>query len=187
MKKLILIAICFVSLQLSAQGNLQFNQVVNLNYTHTIPSGFSNSTVTNITVPAGKIWKIEYSSLSRNNASYRFTGVLAQSLSIDNFVLIAQNSNGNFERQKGFSIKKRDDLNWAQSNWLEKKQKLYTHFILRRKSNWKKTRQPKRKKILRFFQKTEHICGGASFESSHGRSRSRQHGRYSIFSLLIGK
>ena len=101
MKKLIFIAICFVSLNLSAQGNLQFNQVVNLNYTHTIPSGFSNSTVTNITVPAGKIWKIEYSSLSRNNASYRFTGVLAQSLSIDNFVLIAQNSNGNFERQKG--------------------------------------------------------------------------------------
>ena len=101
MKKLLSIAVFLISLSASAQGNLQFNQVVNLNYTHTIPSGYSNSTVTTITVPVGKIWKIEYSSLSLNNASYRFTGVMAQSLSIDNFVLIAQNGSGNFERQKG--------------------------------------------------------------------------------------
>lgn len=46
MKKLILIIICFVSLQLVAQGNLQFNQAI-------------YSTSGSITVPAGKVWKIE--------------------------------------------------------------------------------------------------------------------------------
>ena len=46
MKSLVLIAICFISLQISAQGNLQFNQVIKV----------SSSTMT---VPAGKVWKIE--------------------------------------------------------------------------------------------------------------------------------
>lgn len=58
MKKLILIAICFISLQLSAQGNLQFNQVLTLSYTGSIPSQ-STSSLGTLTVPAGKVWKIE--------------------------------------------------------------------------------------------------------------------------------
>ena len=64
MKKLILIAICFIALQLSAQGNLQFNQVVNNSYTATL--GTTQTTIGTITVPAGKVWKIE-------SANYYFT------------------------------------------------------------------------------------------------------------------
>jgi len=59
MKKLILIAICFISLQLFAQGNLQFNQVLNSSY------DFNTSYYsTTITVPPGKVLKIEGASIS---------------------------------------------------------------------------------------------------------------------------
>ena len=61
MKKLILVAICFVSIQLSAQGNLQFNQV--LTFEGTILNG---TTLTpEFTPPTGKVWKIEYSNLKK--------------------------------------------------------------------------------------------------------------------------
>jgi len=59
MKKLILIAICFVSLQLSAQGNLQFNQVLLLD---------ASNPANAVSVPVGKVWKIESVALSNNNA-----------------------------------------------------------------------------------------------------------------------
>lgn len=62
MKKLVLIAICFVSLQLSAQGNLQFNQVLSLD---------ANSAGNPVTVPAGKVWKIESVAFSSNNAYFQ--------------------------------------------------------------------------------------------------------------------
>lgn len=62
MKKLILIIICFVSLQLSAQGNLQFNQVLSLD---------ANSAGNPVTVPAGKVWKIESVAFSSNNAYFQ--------------------------------------------------------------------------------------------------------------------
>ena len=62
MKKLILVAICFVSIQLSAQGNLQFNQVL------TIEGTILNGTTLTpeFTPPTGKVWKIEYSNLKKN-------------------------------------------------------------------------------------------------------------------------
>ncbi len=62
MKKLILIAIYFISLQLSAQGNLQFNQVLLLD---------ANSGGNAVTVPAGKVWKIESIAFSNNNAYFQ--------------------------------------------------------------------------------------------------------------------
>ena len=62
MKKLILIAICFISLQLSAQGNLQFNQVLTLD---------ANVGGNAVTVPAGKVWKIESVAFSNNNAYFQ--------------------------------------------------------------------------------------------------------------------
>lgn len=65
MKKLIITAICFVSLNLSAQGNLQFNQVIN--YSISGPWATSEYTVGTITVPSGKVWKIESSSLNNIN------------------------------------------------------------------------------------------------------------------------
>ena len=62
MKKLLFIAICFVSLNLSAQGNLQFNQVLTLDATVA-----GNA----VTVPAGKVWKIESVAFSNNNAYFQ--------------------------------------------------------------------------------------------------------------------
>jgi hypothetical protein len=62
MKKLLFIAICFVSLNLSAQGNLQFNQVLSLD---------ANSGGNPVTVPAGKVWKIESVAFSNNNAYFQ--------------------------------------------------------------------------------------------------------------------
>lgn len=62
MKSLVLIAICFVSLQLSAQGNLQFNQVLSLD---------ANSAGNPVSVPAGKVWKIESVAFSNNNAYFQ--------------------------------------------------------------------------------------------------------------------
>lgn len=58
MKKLIFIAICFISLQLFAQGNLQFNQVVLTEFSGNYQNRF---TAGSLTVPANKVWKIEHS------------------------------------------------------------------------------------------------------------------------------
>jgi hypothetical protein len=67
MKKLIFIAICFISLQLFAQGNLQFNRVVNETLTGNFGGYYTAGT---ITVPAGKVWKIEAASvISLNNTT----------------------------------------------------------------------------------------------------------------------
>lgn len=62
MKKLIFIAICLISLQVTAQGNLQFNQVLSLD---------ANSGGNPVTVPAGKVWKIESVAFSSNNAYFQ--------------------------------------------------------------------------------------------------------------------
>jgi hypothetical protein len=58
MKKLLLIVICFLSLQLFAQGNLQFNQVLRpiVSVNNLASSGYAKVT---LTVPTGKVWKIE--------------------------------------------------------------------------------------------------------------------------------
>ena len=66
MKRLIIIAICLVSLNLSDQGNLQFNQVINQVFNGTYNTYFEAGT---ITVPAGKVWKIEAASLTRTDSS----------------------------------------------------------------------------------------------------------------------
>lgn len=71
MQKLILIAICFVSLQVSAQGNLQFNQVLNNSYSATLQAQTLLGTVT---VPAGKVWKIETATYFFTQAGNRITG-----------------------------------------------------------------------------------------------------------------
>ena len=52
----------FVLGALKAQGNLQFNQIINL------PFAVSNTTP--VTAPAGKIWKIESCMLSTTANSY---------------------------------------------------------------------------------------------------------------------
>ena len=59
MRKLLFLFFLFISLGFTAQGNLQFNQVVTLTGT-TIIDPFTLASV-----PAGKVWKIEHSSAAR--------------------------------------------------------------------------------------------------------------------------
>ena len=63
MKKLALLFLLFFCINAaSAQGNLQFNQVVNTTFTG--PGNASGAIIGTITVPAGKVWKVERTSLS---------------------------------------------------------------------------------------------------------------------------
>lgn len=59
------------SLAAFAQGNLQFNQVIN--FTITTPTGAGNGSgnvqSVTVTVPAGKVWKIESANVSYQYAS----------------------------------------------------------------------------------------------------------------------
>jgi tRNA A58 N-methylase Trm61 len=66
MKHLLYILIVLFVDTLSAQGNLQFNQVVT--YTGTGSGSFSYTSPT-WTVPAGKVWKIESASPSLANSA----------------------------------------------------------------------------------------------------------------------
>jgi hypothetical protein len=65
MKKLLSILFILFTLQSFAQGNLQFNQV--LTYSGSINCGQTSPTWT---VPAGKVWKIEYRSIVTGNPNY---------------------------------------------------------------------------------------------------------------------
>lgn len=56
MRIFILLVVCFIVFESKAQGNLQFNQVLNVEFT--------SSVSTTLTVPPGKIWKLENSVLT---------------------------------------------------------------------------------------------------------------------------
>jgi len=62
MKHLIFSCFLFLSLNLFSQGNLQFNQVLTLD----APTAGNQ-----VTVPAGKVWKIESVAMSSNNAYFQ--------------------------------------------------------------------------------------------------------------------
>lgn len=66
MKKILSIAVLLISLSVSAQGNLQFNQVINA---EVVGTGTFEFNMGSITVPAGKVWKIESTTLSYTNFS----------------------------------------------------------------------------------------------------------------------
>jgi hypothetical protein len=59
MKKILIIACLFLSINLFSQGNLQFNQVL-------LFSANTSSGGNQVTVPAGKVWKIESYFISNN-------------------------------------------------------------------------------------------------------------------------
>ncbi|MCX6191512.1 MAG: hypothetical protein NT109_04445 [Flavobacteriia bacterium] len=67
MKNLLLFSCLLFSLSFKAQGNLQFNQVLNLEITCCTASTF--------TVPVGKVWKIESSMAYNNNSPTRITAI----------------------------------------------------------------------------------------------------------------
>jgi len=52
----------FILGSLKAQGNLQFNQVINM--------AFSAANTTPVTVPAGKVWKLENCMLNTSSNNY---------------------------------------------------------------------------------------------------------------------
>jgi hypothetical protein len=58
MKKSILIFLFFITLGANAQGNLQFNRVVNFSATQSVADN-TPTTFQTLQVPAGKVWKIE--------------------------------------------------------------------------------------------------------------------------------
>lgn len=63
--RVVLIFLFFVSIQYSfAQGNLQFNQVITY--------AFASGNTTPITVPAGKVWKLENCMLNSTSNTYTF-------------------------------------------------------------------------------------------------------------------
>jgi hypothetical protein len=69
MKHLFTILLVAISATTFAQGNLQFNQVINDEYTGLVIT--TGSTLGTLTVPAGKVWKIEFVSFTSNtNPSY---------------------------------------------------------------------------------------------------------------------
>ena len=60
MKKLFCLKLfCLILICSYGQGNLQFNQVINIQFTKRLPYNTGGGADTLITVPAGKIWKIE--------------------------------------------------------------------------------------------------------------------------------
>jgi hypothetical protein len=63
MKRIItFLTIAFACINLAnAQGNLQFNRVVNIEFRRTFPAYGTTYVDTNIVVPTGKIWKVESS------------------------------------------------------------------------------------------------------------------------------
>lgn len=68
MKKFLSIAAVLISLSVSAQGNLQFNQVINISFNFT--SSSSEGVIGTITVPSGKVLKIEGASLLRDYGTF---------------------------------------------------------------------------------------------------------------------
>ena len=68
MKKSILIFLFLLTLGGKAQGNLQFNRVVNYSATQSVGS-LSPITTQTFTVAAGKVWKIEYVMVAERTAA----------------------------------------------------------------------------------------------------------------------
>ena len=84
----------------NAQGNLQFNQVI-LEQFNAVVTGLSQSTATTLTVPVGKVWKIEHANLYVGGGAYPVTLYGGYSLFIDS-VLIYRHK-GDSGTQNSFS------------------------------------------------------------------------------------
>ena len=68
----LLVMMLLLGVKVSAQGNLQFNQVINLNLSGVINAGLSGNLLVqtlNVTVPANKVWKIEGATTRINSST----------------------------------------------------------------------------------------------------------------------
>ena len=99
MYKIILsLSIIFSVYQLKSQGNLQFNQVLNYNLFVTSTSAGIRTQTISVTVPTGKVWKVEYCSASLPNSTISVGGDFRNlKLNIDNVNCFC--NNGNFLHQ----------------------------------------------------------------------------------------
>ena len=84
---LILSMTVFIILNVKAQGNLQFNQVINLEYSSNT-NWSARITVGSVTVPAGKVWKITSGSLSKDNGTNYDFGNATLMLYFDNIMIL---------------------------------------------------------------------------------------------------
>jgi hypothetical protein len=90
MKILFLIIFFLTSLEMFAQGNLQFNRVVNLKYSVACNTS-ANTTVATVTVPTDKVWKIESASISALSGWFRSIDLL--NLYVDSHMLVQGGGN----------------------------------------------------------------------------------------------
>ena len=68
-----------------SQGNLQFNQVINMSYNYNFLNYGQKQTVGSVTVPVGKVWKIE------SAIPFNYSGT-SQFL-VNNFTVLYNNPN----------------------------------------------------------------------------------------------
>ncbi|MDG1658774.1 MAG: hypothetical protein P8H56_09345 [Crocinitomicaceae bacterium] len=85
MEKILFILAITISSLSFGQGNLQFNQVKFIEYT-TTTTAYSTTTAGVITVPAGKVWKVEHANVYMV-ATYPRTQYGGWSLFIDNTLI----------------------------------------------------------------------------------------------------
>lgn len=84
MKKVILIlGIVALANTTKAQGNLQFNQVKRITYSGS-PTVNTNTTISTITVPSNKVWKIESGSIAYTQSGLAAALGLNMLLLVDN-------------------------------------------------------------------------------------------------------
>ncbi len=80
-KSFLLIALLVIGYLINAQGTLQFNQVIRVKNT-----SVSSGNVTTITVPAGKVWKIE-SGTGPDGYELSIDGQLVYASTAENFAV----------------------------------------------------------------------------------------------------
>lgn len=94
MKQLITTAaflLAFISYS-SAQGNLQFNQVI-FNSINVPNLPYANTVIGTITVPAGKVWKVESTSFTYTDGNTYIIGGNSYTVRIGDHIVYIQNSN----------------------------------------------------------------------------------------------
>jgi hypothetical protein len=88
MKKIIITIVLLIAVNtIKAQGNLQFNQVINISNTLVVSEG-STVTFQTFTVPSGKVLKIESANFARKVSSNYYSTSFSGTLHIDDNILM---------------------------------------------------------------------------------------------------
>lgn len=86
-----------------SQGNLQFNQVINMSYNYNFLNTGQKQTVGSVTVPVGKVWKIESGSIHGEYSANNYPYPLETSLFLGDFCVISMSS-GNYGSPVNYPI-----------------------------------------------------------------------------------